>query len=366
VIAFVRAARSFIVQLLAVAVGVVVSVALLAIVGTSPLDALDALLRGAFGTDFALTQTVLKAIPLALCGLAVAVPLLMRLWNIGAEGQFHAGAIGATFAALSVPGWPAAALLPTMILAAMAAGALLALLAALPRALWGVSEIITTLLLNYVAILAVAYLVTGPWRSSESFNFPVSDLFSTGAALPRLGSSQLHVGVFFPLVAAAILLFLLRRSPWGFEVRMIGASPGAARAAGMSPAKNIVVVMLLAGSLAGLAGMVEVSTTFGRLQQGISPGYGYMAIVIAALAGGNVLGTLAAAILFGGFVVGGFALQTLGVPQAFVLMLQGIILFCALAGARLAGSGLTPWLPLRLRRGDAAAAAVEKEEPSIP
>ena len=364
--AFIRATRSFIVQLLAVAVGVVVSVTLLAIVGTSPLDALEALLRGAFGTDFALTQTVLKAIPLALCGLAVAVPLLMRLWNIGAEGQFHAGAIGATFAAISVPGWPAAALLPTMILAAMAAGALLALLAALPRALWGVSEIITTLLLNYVAILAVAYLVTGPWRSSESFNFPVSDLFSAGAALPRLGTSQLHVGVFFPVVAAAILLLLLHRSPWGFEVRMIGASPGAARVAGMSPAKNIVVVMLLAGSLAGLAGMVEVSMTFGRLQQGISPGYGYMAIVIAALAGGNVLGTLAVAILFGGFVVGGFALQTLGVPQAFVLMLQGIILFCALAGARLAGSGLTPWLPLRLRRGDAAEVAVEKEEPSIP
>jgi ABC-type uncharacterized transport system permease subunit len=366
VTAFALAARSFIVQILAVAVGVVLSVTLLALVGTSPADALEALLRGAFGTDFALTQTVLKAIPLALCGLAVAVPLLMRLWNIGAEGQFHAGAIGATFAALSAPEWPAAALLPAMIGAGMAAGALLALVAAVPRALWGVNEIITTLLLNYVAILAVAYLVIGPWRGAESFNFPVSDLFSPGAALPRLGSSQLHLGVFFPVVAAAILLFLLHRSPWGFEVRMIGASPGAARVAGMSTRRNIVVVMLVAGALAGLAGMVEVSMTFGRLQQGISPGYGYMAIVIAALAGGNVLGTLAAAVLFGGFVVGGFALQTLGVPQAFVLMLQGIILFCALAGARLAGSRLTPWVPLRLRRGDAGEAALQKEEPSIP
>ena len=360
------AGRAFAVQLLAVAVGVVVSVALLGFVGQSPGDALTALLRGAFGTDFALTQTALKAVPLALCGLAVAVPLLMRLWNIGAEGQFHAGAIGAAWAALSFPEWPAPALLPAMILAGMAAGALFALLAALPRALWGVNEIITTLLLNYVAILAVAYLVIGPWRGAESFNFPVSDLFPPAAALPRLGSGVLHVGVLFPLAAAAVLLFFLHYSRWGFEVRMIGASPDAARVVGISTGKSIVGVMAVAGGLAGLAGMVEVSMTFGRLEQGISPGYGYMAIVIAALAGGNVVGTLAAAFLFGGFVVGGFALQTLGVPQAFVLMLQGIILFCALAGTRLAGYRLTPWLPLRLRRRDAGGPAVQKEEPSTP
>jgi simple sugar transport system permease protein len=360
------AIRSFAVQLVAVAIGLALSVALLAVIGQSPRAALEALVRGAFGSDFALTQTVLKAVPLALTGLAVAVPLLMRLWNIGAEGQFHAGAIGATWAALSFSHWPASALLPTMILASIAAGALLALLAAVPRALWGVNEIITTLLLNYVAILAVAYLVIGPWRGAESLNFPVSDVFPPAAALPRLGASGLHVGVLFPLVAAAVLLFLLRGSKWGFELRMIGASPDAARVVGMSTAKKVVVVMLVAGGLAGLAGMVEVSMTFGRLEQGLSPGYGYMAIVIAALAGGNVLGTLLVSVLFGGFVVGGFALQTLGVPQAFVLMLQGIILFCALAGARLAGTRLTPWLPLRLRGADASEAAVGKEEPSIP
>ncbi|MDQ3889875.1 MAG: ABC transporter permease [Actinomycetota bacterium] len=360
------AVRSFAVQLVAVAIGLALSVALLAVIGQSPRAALEALVRGAFGSDFALTQTVLKAVPLALTGLAVAVPLLMRLWNIGAEGQFHAGAIGATWAALSFSHLPASVLLPAMILASIAAGALLALLAAVPRALWGVNEIITTLLLNYVAILAVAYLVIGPWRGAESLNFPVSDVFPPGAALPRLGSSGLHVGVLFPLVAAAVLLFLLRGSKWGFELRMIGASPDAARVVGMSTARKVIVVMLLAGGLAGLAGMVEVSMTFGRLEQGISPGYGYMAIVIAALAGGNVLGTLLVSVLFGGFVVGGFALQTLGVPQAFVLMLQGIILFCALAGARLAGASLTPWLPLRLRGRDASEAAVGKEEPSIP
>ena len=359
-----RSLRSFGVQLLAVAVGLGLSGLVLALIGVSPYDGLSSLLRGAFGSKFALTQTALKAIPLALTGLAVAVCLRMRLWNIGAEGQFHVGAIGATWAALTFSTASALVLLPLMVVAAMVAGAVWALIAAIPRALWGVNEIISTLLLNYVAILAVAYLVTGPWRSEASFNLPVSDVFGPGALLPRLGASLLHIGVFFPLVAAAILLVLLHRSKWGFEVRMIGASPEAARVAGISTARNIVVIMLVAGALAGLAGMVEVSMSFGRLRQGISPGYGYMAILIAALAGGSLLGTVAVAFLFAGFVVGSFGLQALGVPQSFVLLLQGLILFCALAGSTLAGARLTPWIPGRFR-GRRRLAALEKEEPSI-
>jgi general nucleoside transport system permease protein len=361
-----RTLRSFAVQLAAVAVGIVLSGLIVAALGESPYAAVEALLRGAFGSDFALTQSLLKAVPLALCGLAVAIPLRMRLWNIGAEGQFHAGAIGASWAALTFSTWSAGALLPTMIAAGMVAGAVWALLAAIPRALWGVNEIITTLLLNYVAILLVAYLVTGPWRSEAAFNFPVTDIFGPGAALPKISEGSLiHVGVFFPLVAAIVLLVLLHRSRWGYEVRMIGASSDAARLAGMSTAKNILVVMLVAGALAGVAGMIEISTSFGRLRQGISPGYGYMAIVIAALAGANLIGTLAVAFLFGGFVVGAFALQALGIPQAFVLLIQGIILFCALAGAHLAGARLTPWMPSRIR-DRRRLETIHKEEPSIP
>jgi general nucleoside transport system permease protein len=281
----------------------------------------------------------------------------MNLWNIGAEGQFHAGAIGATWIALTFGGWSSGALLPAMVVGSLVAGAIWTLVAALPRALWGVNEIITTLLLNYIAILAVAYLVTGPWRSAQ--RFPQTELFVPAAVLPRLGSSLVHVGVFFPLAAAAVLVFVLQRSKWGFEVRLIGANPEAARLTGISTARNIVVVMLVAGALAGIAGMVEVSVTFGRLQNGISPGYGYMAIVIAALARANLAGTLVIAILFGGFVIGGYALQTLGIPAAFVLLMQGTILFSALAGARLAGYRLGSWLPTRLR-----ARWLTKEEPS--
>jgi simple sugar transport system permease protein len=142
-------------------------------------------------------------------------------------------------------------------------------------------------------------------------------------------------------------------------VRLIGASPEAARVAGMSTAKNIVAVLAVGGALAGLAGMIEVANTFGQLQQGISPGYGYMAIAIAALAGTNLLATIVVAFLFGGFVVGGLALQTQSVPQAFVLMLQGIILFCAIGGARLASAR-------RRRRPRAATSPREEGAPSTP
>jgi simple sugar transport system permease protein len=354
-------ARTVAVQVAAVAVGLVLSALLLTTIGESPGNVLRTLLEGAFGSEFALTQTALKAVPLALAGLAVALPLRMNLWNIGAEGQLYAGAIGATWVALTFGGWPAGGLLPAMVVASVVAGAFWAGLAAAPRAFLGVNEIITTLLLNFVAVLAVAYLVTGPWRSTSatSLNFPVTNLFSDAALLPSIG--RVHVGVFFPLAIALVLIVLLGRTRFGFEVRMIGASPETARVVGMPIARDILVVMLVGGAIAGIAGMIEISTTFGRLRQGLSPGYGFMGIAIAALAGTSIVGTLVVAFLFAGFVVGGLALQTEGVPQAFVLLVQGIIIFCALAGTRLAASPLRRLLPRR-----AGTEVVATEEPSSP
>jgi len=348
---FVLSARSAVVQLAAVGLGIVVSALVLTTIGLSPSESTTTLFRGAFGSDFALVQSTLKAVPLALCGLAVALPLRVRIWNIGAEGQFTFGAIAAAWVALSFPDASRPTLLTLTILAGMAGGAVWALLAAIPRALWGVNEIITTLLLNYVALQLLAYLLTGPLQGDESLGFPISDILPGASTLPHLGSSLIHAGVFFPVAAAALLVLVLRYSKWGFEVRMIGASPEAARVAGMSARKSILLTLGAGGALAGLAGTIEVTNTFGQLQQGISPGYGYMAIAIAALAGTNLVATIAVAFLFGGFVIGGLALQTLSVPQAFVLMLQGIILFCAVGGARLAAR--------RLRVG-------RREAPSTP
>jgi general nucleoside transport system permease protein len=354
------AARSVAVQFAAVAAGIALSMLVLVAIGHSPGRDLSTLFRSAFGSSLALQQTTLKAIPLALTGLAVALPLRMRLWNIGAEGQYYAGAIGSSWVALHFTDWSSPALLTAMAAAGIACGAVWASIAAIPRAVWSVNEIITTLLLNYVAIQLVAYLVNGPLRGKQTFNFPISDRFPDAARLPSIGHSQIHVGVLFPVVAALLLLVALNRSTWGFRVRFTGAGADAARVLGMPAARNIVAVLCLGGGLAGLAGMVEMSVTFGQLQQGISPGYGYMAIVIAAIAGASLVGTLFVAFLFGGFVVGGFALQAAGVPQAFVLMLQGVILFCALAGARLAG-----WrIPGRAQRRPLQTAV--EETPSIP
>jgi ABC-type uncharacterized transport system permease subunit len=329
-------ARTLLIQVTAVVAGIVLSALVLVSIGLSPTTSIESLLRGAFGSEFALTQSVLKAVPLALCGLAVALPLRMRLWNIGAEGQFLLGAIAATWFSITFAELPRGALLPLTIAAAIVAGAAWALIAAIPRALWSVNEIITTLLLNYIAIQLLAYVVTGPLQGKESFSFPISDRLPDAVTMPRLGDGQLHAGIFVPLAAALALVVVMRWSRWGYEVRMIGAGPAAARVLGMSSRAHIVLILGVGGGLAGIAGMIEVANTFGQLQQGISPGYGYMAIAIAALAGTSFAGTLLVSFLFGGFVVGGLALQTHGVPQAFVLMLQGIVLFAAIAGARLA------------------------------
>jgi general nucleoside transport system permease protein len=333
-----RSARLVTIEAGAVCVGTLVAVAVLAAVGgPAPQASLASLWNGAFGSGFALAQSVLKAIPLALTGLAVALPLRLRLWNIGAEGQLYAGAIGASWIALSFDNLAAGAMVPALVAVSVIAGAAWALLAAVPRALWGVDEIISTLMLNYVAILGADYLVTGPWRSSSALNFPISDDFPASARLPALGLSGLHLGVVLPVVAGILLILLLRWSKWGFELRMTAANPSAAAVVGIPIRRNILVCMAIGGALSGVAGMIEVVMSFGALQQGISPGYGYIGIVVATLAATTIVGTLVLAFLMGGLVVGGLALQTLGVSDGFVLFLQGVILFSALLGSRMAG-----------------------------
>ncbi|MGI8519193.1 MAG: ABC transporter permease [Actinomycetota bacterium] len=284
-----------------------------------------------------MTQAALKAVPLALTGLAVALPLKLKLWNIGGEGQLYAGVVGAGFVALNLPELPAAVMVPLVVAAGAAGGCLWALLAAVPRALGAVDEIISTLMLNYVAILLVDYLVTGPWRSTEALNFPISDSFPASTRLPVWGTTGLHAGILFPLVAGMMLGALMMWSKWGFELSMTASNPSAAVIVGVPVRRNILMTMAIAGALSGIGGMIEVTMNFGTVQQGISPGYGYIGIVVATLAAGSMLGTVVIAFVMGGLVVGGLALQTLGVSDGFVLFLQGTILFFALLGSRLGG-----------------------------
>ncbi|MHB8156222.1 MAG: ABC transporter permease [Desulfocucumaceae bacterium] len=304
----------------------------LSITGHDPLDIYSIMLSGIFGSSFGLSETIVRAIPLMLLGLGISVAFRMQLWNIGAEGQIYMGAFAASWVPLTFPNLPAFIMLPAMILLGMVAGGIWALLPAIPRAYLGVNEIISTLMLNYVAILWVQYLVFGPWRDPKGFNFPLSAPFPDAARLSTLGTTRVHAGILFALVIAIVIYIIINRTQWGYEIRVIGESESAASYAGMNIRRNILLVMLLSGAICGLAGMSEVSGISGRLQHGVSPGYGYTAIIVAWLARLNPFAIILVSILFGGLQVGGYLVQTSGVSASVATMLQGSILFFVLGG----------------------------------
>lgn len=300
--------------------------------GHNPLEVYRLMFSGAFGSAYGLSETVVKATPLILTGLAVAIAFRMLLWNIGAEGQLYMGAFAASWVALTFPDLPAFIMLPAMFVAGFLGGALWGLLPAIPRALMGVNETITTLMLNYVAILWVDYLVYGPWKDPNGFNFPLTAPFTEAATLPTFGGTRVHMGLIFALVAVIVLYVILKYTAWGYEIRVIGESQVAARYAGMNIMRNILLVMFLSGGLAGIAGMAEVAGITQRLQHGISPGYGYTAIIIAWLSKLNPWAIILVSFLLGGLLVGGYTIQTAGIPAATASMLQGAILFFVLGG----------------------------------
>ncbi|CAN5146292.1 ABC transporter permease [soil metagenome] len=322
---------------LAVRVGAVaaafVAAALFLLLAGNPIGPVfTALWSGSFGSAYGQAQTILAAIPLVFTSLAVAIAFRMLLWNIGAEGQFYFGAFGAGAVAYAWPEWPAPLLLTAMILGGMLGGAIWALVPGALRAYLGVNEIVPTLLLNYVAILWVDYLVHTVWRDPESLGFPLGKPFTDEATLPQLGDTAVHTGAIIALIAAGVIAVILRQTTWGYKIKVIGENRRAAQYAGFSITRNIVGVMLLSGALAGIGGMVEVSGTVHRIQADISPGFGYTGIIVATLARFSPLLILPVALLFGALITGGVELQTIGLPSDIVSMLQGTILFFALAG----------------------------------
>ncbi|NGM82517.1 ABC transporter permease [Paenibacillus sp. 7124] len=311
--------------------------------GMSPVTVYLKMFKGAFGTSFGITETLVKAIPLLLCGLGIAVAYRISVWNIGAEGQLTVGAMAATAVTIYFPNLPGFWSILLMLIFGVAAGAFWGLLTAIPKTHFGVNELITSLMLNYVALLALDYVVFGPWKDPKGFNMPGSPMFSAAQSLPVLGSTRLHIGLILALVAVVIYYLMIRFTRWGYELRLIGANPTAARYAGIHISRHIIIVMLISGGLAGLAGMAEVSGVSHKLMQGISPGYGYTAIIVAWLAKLNPLGLVVTSVLFGGLIVGGFSVQTIGLPSSISEMLQGAILFFLIAGDMVAR--------FRIRRG---------------
>lgn len=301
--------------------------------GVSPFAAYAAILSSAFGSAYDLSETMVKALPLAMVSLAVMLCFTMLIWNIGAEGQALIGALAAAAMVRYFPVENRFVMLTLMAFAAAIGGGLWAGVAGLLKARWNVNEIISTLMLNYIAIKLLEYFVYGPWRDPSSLGFPMTQPFIDAARLPSLWGTRIHMGLYGLLVLTAILWVLLKKARWGYEIRVMGNNARAAHYAGMNYAKSVVWVMFLSGAIAGVAGMCEVSGLQGRLQAGFSAQYGYTAIIVAWLSHLNPLFSLLVAFLMGALLVGGEALQiTMGLPLASAMILQGLILFFVLGG----------------------------------
>ena len=325
--------------------GAVAVVALLALVlalgGYDAGRALGALWRGSFGGGYAIgSATLVRATPLVLTGLAVAFAFRAGVWNIGAEGQLLAGAATGTALALLLPAAlaaPGALVVPAVLLAGGIAGAMWAGIAALLRRRFRVPEVISTIMLNFVAVSLVGWLVRGPLQEPLGI-YPQSGTITESARLPvLLAGSRLHAGALLALAAAVLLAWLLRATAAGFRVRAAGANPDAARiAGGIDVARTTTLVFLASGALAGLAGATEVSGVTWALYENLSPGYGFTAIAVALLARLDPLLVVASGILFGALEAGGAAMQRdAGVPSVVVEIVEALLILGVLALGRL-------------------------------
>jgi len=301
-------------------------------VGANPLKAYSVMAAGAFGSLYNISEVLVKAIPLILCGLSVAISAKILIWNIGGEGQLVVGGIGSAAIALFLsPYLPSFLVLPLMILAGFIAGGLWASIPGLLKARMGVNEILTTLMLNYVAIYWLEHLYFGPWRDPMGMGFPGTAIFPESAWLPRFPQTRVHLGLIFGIVAAILLQVILWRTRWGYEIRVIGENPKAARLARMKTTQYILWVMFVSGGLAGLAGMAEASGIHYRLQQGLAVGYGYIGIIVAWLSRLHPTGLILVAIFLASLLVGGDQLQSvMHLPSSVGLVLEGTLLFFVL------------------------------------
>lgn len=301
-----------------------------------------ALAKGGFGSVFAWSETLTRATPLILTGLAAAVAFKARLFNIGAEGQLYAGAI----AAVAVGGLhdgsgfaaPSALLLAGMVLAAALVGALLLLGPALLKAKLGVDEVVTTLLLNFIVLLAVSALLDGPMKDPSAMGWPQSVALQPDLELGKLvQGTRVHTGLAAAVALAIALWLLLKHTVFGFDVRALGANPRAAAFAGVPPLRTMACVALLSGGLAGLAGAIEVAGRTSYVTLDMSPGYGYSGIVIAMLAGLHPLALLGAAVFVAGMLVGADSMsRVVGVPTYIADVIVAASLLSVLVATLLA------------------------------
>jgi len=317
---------------LAILLTIVTGLFIFALLGKDPAQGFEVFFVNPLKTTYGVSEWLLKATPLALCAAGLAVGFRARVWNIGAEGQFILGAIGATWVALYVGSIPVVTLL-LMVLAGIAAGAAWAAIPAFLKSQFNASEILVSLMLVYVAELLVSWLVFGPLRDPMGFNFPQTVMFEPQALLPILvPGTRLNMVLGLVVVVLLATYVLVFKTHLGFKMRVAGESPNAARYAGI-PAKTMIWLgLLIGGGCAGLAGMAEVAGPMGQLTDKVGSGYGFAAIIVAFVGRLHPIGIALASLLMALFFIGGEqAQQYLGVPGSISKVFQGLLLFYLLA-----------------------------------
>ncbi len=339
---------SLAVPILAVLAGLLTAGGLISLVGASPIEAYKALFQGAFGGAYETATSLNRAIPLILAGLGVTVAFRCGLWNIGGEGQIYIGGLTASVVGIYLTGLPIWIHLPLALLAGFAGGALYAGFAGYLKAKHNINEIITTIMMNYIAIYIVGIMVKGPMQEPPGY-YPQSPQVLPTSILPLIWEgTRLHAGIIVAVLLALLLYVVLWRTPFGYEIRTIGSNITAARHAGMSVVRTQIIAMLISGGLAGLAGAAEILGAQYRLRDFFLQNYGYDSIAVALLGQLQPIGVVISGILFGALRAGAGTMQrSIMLPSSLVYVVQGtVVLFVV-------GTAILSNLPKRLAKKEA-------------
>lgn len=320
----------------ALAIALLFSAGLIATSGADVIGALGSLYKGSFGSMNAILETIVQATPIIYTGLAMTIAFRGKVWNIGGEGQFFAGALATAWVCMNMAHVPQPLLFGIIIIASTAAGGFWGFIPGFLKARLGISEIIVTVMMNYIIQYILSYLLNGPWQAPGDY-FLQTPRFEKSTFLPTFFDSRIHLGFWLVILLVIIIYILLWKTPLGYEIRAVGNNPKASNYKGININTIAILVMVISGAIAGLAGGTELAGLHHRLRLDISTGYGFTGILIALLGRLNPIGVIPAAILFGALVNGSTSMQVQhGVPVALVYSVQGIVIVCFLLADALA------------------------------
>lgn len=322
------------VPVMAAIIAILLAAIPLALAGAPIIKAYGLMISGAFGSMFSISEMLTRATPLILTGLAAAIAFRAKLWNIGAEGQLYMGAMAAVAIGSGVIDGPSYIMIPVVLIAGAAAGAVMLIGPTLLKTRLGVDEVVTTLLLNFIVILFVQMMLEGALKDPMSMGWPQSEPIIDSAVLPPLiERMRVHLGLVIALICAVALAIFVKCTIWGFEIRAVGENAAAAKFSGISVTKTMLLVAMLSGGLAGLAGVSEVAGTRGYLATDLSPGYGYAGIVVAMLARLSPIGVIISALFVASVFVGADSMsRAIGVSSYLADLIVAMALLCVLIG----------------------------------